>query len=269
MAIPDAFSVQGRTAIVTGASRGIGRGIALVFGGAGANVVVAARSADQIEGVKNEIESAGGRAIAVKTDVAQYDDLRRLVEETKSAFGGIDILVNNAAASRWSLAGDAHEMSAEDFDVTMNVNMRAPFLLTQLVGREMIARGRGGAIVNITSIGGWMGIPHLGVYSASKAALMRWSESTAAEWGQYGIRINCVGPGFTKTDETRKVWDDPDALAHLKATTPLGRPGEPEDIAYATLFLASRAADFITGQTLYVEGGWAPVRPSTGYRTSE
>ena len=120
--------------------------------------------------------------------------------------------------------------------------MLAPFQLTQLVGRHMIERGEGGAVVNIVSIASWMGIPRLGAYSASKAALMRWSESTAVEWGPYGIRINNVGPGFIQTDETRATWDDPEQLAQIMGVTPLGRIGQPADIGHACLFLASQAA---------------------------
>ncbi len=267
MELPDVFSLTGKTAIVTGASRGIGRGIATVFAEAGANVVLAARGIDNLNEVKAEIDAAGGSALVVPTDVGIDADLQRLVTETKAAFGGVDVVVNNAAAQRWALTGPAHEMPVENLDATMHINMHAPFLLSQLAAQDMIAREAGGAIVNITSIAGWMGIASLGAYSASKAALMRWSEATASEWGEFGIRVNCVGPGFIKTDETRGVWDDPEALARVVATTPVRRIGAPEEIGYAALFLASDAAAYVTGQTLYVDGGWGPVRPMTGYRS--
>ncbi len=266
MTLQDTFSLPGKTAIITGASRGIGRGISTVFAQAGANVVLAARGVDNLNAVRDEIEAAGGAALVVPTDVSRADDRTRLVQAALDAFGLIDVLVNNAAAPRWSLTGLAHEMDYDNFQTTLEVNVLSPFHLTQLVGRHMIDRGRGGAIVNVTSIGGWMGIPKLGAYSGSKAALMRWSESTAAEWGPYGIRVNCVGPGFTRTDETRATWEDPEQLAPIEGSTPLGRIAEPEEIGYACLFLASPAAAFITGQTLYVEGGLAPIRLSTGYK---
>ena len=266
MPLQDIFSLHGKTVIVTGASRGIGRGISTVFAEAGANVVLAARGVDNLNAVCAEIESVGGDAHVVPTDVSSADDRTRLVQTALDAFGKIDVLVNNAAAPRWSLTGLAHEMDYGHFETTMDINVLSPFHLTQLVGRHMIERGRGGAIINVTSISAWMGVPKLGAYSGSKAALMRWSESTAAEWGPFGIRVNCVGPGFTRTDETRATWEDPDQLTPIESATPLGRIAEPEEIGYACLFLASPAAAFITGQTLYVDGGLGPIRLSTGYK---
>ena len=264
--LPEIFSLAGKTAIVTGASRGIGRGIATVLSGAGAQVVLAARGVDNLEAVRAEIEATGGRALVLPTDISDRAARTHLVERTIEVFGKIDVLVNNAAAPRWSLTGLAQDMDYGNFETTLQVNVLAPFDLTQLVGKHMIERGEGGAIVNIVSIAAWMGIPRLGAYSASKAALMRWSESTAVEWGPYGIRVNNVGPGFIQTDETRGTWEDPAQLAQITGVTPLGRIGQPEEIGHACLFLASDASSFITGQTLYVEGGLAPIRMSTGYQ---
>lgn len=269
MTLQETFGLAGKTAIVTGASRGIGRGIATVFGEAGAQVVLAARGVDNLESAKAEIEAAGGSAVVIPTDLSDRDARAQLVQRTLEECGKIDILVNNAAARRWSLTGDAHEMDYDNFADTLDLNVLSPFELTQLAGRHMIERGEGGAIVNVVSIASWMGIPRLGAYSASKAALMRWSESTAVEWGEYGIRINNVGPGFIKTDETRGTWENPQMLAQVTGSTPLGRIGQPEDIGHACLFLASDAASFITGQTLYVEGGLAPIRMAMRYDRRE
>jgi NAD(P)-dependent dehydrogenase (short-subunit alcohol dehydrogenase family) len=181
--------------------------------------------------------------------------MRRLVEEATAAGDGIDILVNNAAAHRLSMLGPAHRMPIESFDATVLTNLRAPFLLTQLIVNGMIERGKGGAVIHITSVSQAVGAANLAAYSATKAAVARWAEATAAEWGAYDIRVNCVAPGLTETEAARGVWGDPEVRARVEATTCLGRLGQPEDIGLATLFLASKAAGYITGQTLHVDGG--------------
>jgi NAD(P)-dependent dehydrogenase (short-subunit alcohol dehydrogenase family) len=255
---------DGRTAIVTGASRGIGRAISRTFGEAGANVVVAARNAEQLSALRDEIEAGGGHALAVPTDVERDEDLRHLVARAIQAYGSVDILVNDAAAPRYALAAPVHEMPLEDYRLTIDTNVRAALVLCQLVVREMLAGGRAGSIVNITSIAGAMGVGSFGVYSASKGALMRLSESMAVDLGPSGIRVNCVGPGFIATDENRHIHEDPQAVERVKATIPLRRVGVPEDIARTVLFLSSDAASFITGHTLYVDGGMGPIRPGSG-----
>ena len=214
-----------------------------------------ARSADGLEATKAEVEAAGGSAVAITADLQDEAEPLRLVEEATAACGAIDILVNNAAADRWSMAGPAHLMAVEDFDATVLTNLRAPFLLTRLVARGMIERG-GGAIVHVTSLGGDIGAANLAAYSATKAALTRWAEATAAEWGPYGIRVNCVAPGFIQTEGSRGSWSDPQRRARIEAATSLGRLGQPKDIGLATLFLVSEAGAFITGETLHVDGGF-------------
>ena len=177
------FRLDGRTAVVTGASRGIGRGIAEVLASAGAQVVLAARDATLLDEVRNEIESRGGQALAVVADVAKDADCRLLIDAARNTYGGIDILVNNAAAPRYSLAKSADAMPMEDYDLTMAVNLRAPYLLCQLAARDMIARGSGGSIINISSIAAAMGVGNYSAYSSSKGALERLSESMAVDWG--------------------------------------------------------------------------------------
>ncbi len=275
MTLTDLYRLDGRTAIITGASRGIGRGISKRFAQAGANVVLAARTTALLDALRDEIEAAGGHAIAVPTDVGVDGELHRLVDAANDAYGGVDILVNNAAAPRYALAQPAHDMKLENFDLTLDITVRSAFLLSQLVARDIMARReRGapnaggasnatGAIVNITSIAGWIGVGNYAAYSAAKAALMRLSESLAIDWGPHGIRVNCVGPGFVATDENRHIWEDPASHDRVKSTIPLNKTGLPLDIANAALFLASDAASFITGQTLYVDGGSGPIRPGS------
>jgi NAD(P)-dependent dehydrogenase (short-subunit alcohol dehydrogenase family) len=258
------FRLDDRTAVVTGGNRGIGRGIAEVLAAAGARVVLAARDVALLDEVRNGIELQGGQALAVSVDVARDADCRRLIDKACDTYGGVDILVNNAAAPRFSLAKSADAMPMEDYDLTMAVNLRAPYLLCQLAARAMIARGHGGSIINISSIAGAMGVGNYSAYSSSKGALDRLSESMAVDWGMHGIRVNSLGPGMVATDENRHLREDPVALARAMSTVPLGRPGQPHEIGRVVLFLASDAASFVTGQTLYVDGGAGPIRPGSG-----
>lgn len=253
------ISLEGKSAIVTGAGRGIGRAIALRFAEAGAKVALAARTAEQVEAVLAEIDAAGGEAIAVPTDVTIDEQVHALVDETKSAFGGIDVLVNNAG--RNPFIAPTHEARIDGVDKVFAVNWRGPYLLSQLCGQQMIAQGRGGAVVQILTQSAWMGVAGNAPYGGAKAALMRASESMAWEWGQYGIRVNCIGPGFIQTDMTRRQWEDSERLEQVKRSIPLGRIGQPEEIANITLFLASEMSSFVTGQTIWAEGGQGPVRP--------
>ena len=224
----EAFSVGGRSVIVTGASRGIGAGIARAFGEAGARVALAARSAEGLAAVREEIEGAGGQAIAVPTDVGDDTQLQRLVDETLAAFGGVDVLVNNAAAPRLAVRAPAEEMKPDLFDETMRVNLRAAWMLSRLVAKEMLASGGGGSIINIGSVAQHSGMPGMSPYGASKGGLARMSESMAWDWGRRGIRVNTVAPGFIETDENRHVWGSAAGRAEQMRKTPVGRTGQPE-----------------------------------------
>ncbi len=257
--LQEMFSLQGRTAIVTGAGRGIGAGIARVFAQAGAQVVLAARSVDQLGRVQQDIEASGGKSLVVPTDVANEEHLQNLVRRTKETFGGVDVLVNNAGVNRFLIDTDQVRMSG--FDQVHNVNLRGPYILCQLSGREMIAQGRGGAIVNILTTAARQGMPTHGPYGAAKAGLMRASEAMAFEWGEHGIRVNCIGPGPIQTDMSRNAWDGPGRLEAIQETIPIRRIGQPEDIAYACLWLASDAGSYVTGQTIWIDGGPGTARP--------
>lgn len=234
-------SLEGRTAVVTGASRGIGKAIAAELAGAGATVVVGYRSgADEAEAVAAEI---GGRA--VQADVAEPEDAQRLVDEA----GEIDILVNNAGVTRDGLLA---RMSDEDWQVVLNTNLGGTFNTCRAAARGMMRR-RGGSIVNVSSIVGLHGNPGQTNYSASKAGIIGFTKALARELGSRGVRANVVAPGYVSTRLTNEL---PEELRNaMLANTPLGRFGEPEDIAGAVRFLCSDAASFVTGEVLLVDGG--------------
>jgi 3-oxoacyl-[acyl-carrier protein] reductase len=234
-------SLEGRTAVVTGGSRGIGKAIATELAGAGATVVVGYRSgAEEAEAVAAEI---GGRA--VQADVAEPEDAQRLVDEA----GDVDILVNNAGVTRDGLLA---RMSDEDWQVVLNTNLGGTFNTCRAAARGMMRR-RGGSIVNVSSIVGLHGNPGQTNYSASKAGIIGFTKALARELGSRGVRANVVAPGYVSTRLTNEL---PEELRNaMLANTPLGRFGEPEDIAGAVRFLCSDAASFVTGEVLLVDGG--------------
>jgi len=246
------FDLGGRTAIVTGSSRGIGRAIAEALAHAGAKVVVSSRKAEACNMVVAAIAKAGGTAIGVPCNVGHKDQLAALVAETRRQFGAIDILVCNAAVNPYY--GPLAEIPDEAYDRTMNSNVRSNLWLCQMALPDMAAR-RDGAIVIVSSIAGLKGSATLGVYGISKAADFQLARNLAVEWGKHNIRVNCIAPGLIKTDFAKALWDNPDLLERRLRTTPLGRMGEPEDIAGLALFLASPSASFITGQIIIVDGG--------------
>ena len=246
------FDLSGRTAIVTGSSRGIGRAIAETLAQAGAKVVVSSRKAEACAIVAAAIEKEGGTAISVPCNIGYKDQLAALVAETQRQFGAIDILICNAAINPYY--GPLAEIPDEAYDRTMNSNVRSNLWLCQMALPDMAAR-RDGAIVIVSSIAGLKGSATLGVYGLSKAADFQLARNLAVEWGKHNIRVNCIAPGLIKTDFAKALWDNPDLLERRLRTTPLGRMGEPEDIAGLALFLASPSASFITGQIIIVDGG--------------
>ncbi len=249
------YDLSGKVAIVTGGGRGIGRAIALELARAGASVVVASRTESELEAVAKEIRSAGGTALAMVTGLTVTEQIENLVEVTVREFGRVDILVNNAARSYMRPLLDFEE---EGWDRIFDTNCKGVFLLSRAVARKMIGQG-GGKIINITTVGAERGGVGLGVYHASKAALKMLTMCMAAEWAPYNINVNAVGPGLTRTEFSRPIWDHPERAKEYLSAVPKGRVAEPDEIAGAVLFLASDASNFITGQSIYVDGGYLAI----------
>jgi NAD(P)-dependent dehydrogenase (short-subunit alcohol dehydrogenase family) len=254
------YDLDGKVAIVTGGGKGIGRAIALGLAQAGARVVVASRTPAELEAVAEEIKQGGGQALrprsgqalAVVTDVAVNEQIENLVETTMAQLGRIDILVNNAARS---FLRPLLELREDGWDKVFDTNCKAVFLLSRAVARLMIEQG-GGRIINVTTVGAERGGRNMAAYHASKAALKMLTMCMAAEWAQYNINVNAVGPGVTRTHFSQPLWGNPDLAERIVSAIPKGRIAEPEEIVGAVLFLASDASNFITGQTIYVDGGF-------------
>lgn len=246
------FDLSGKVAVITGASRGIGRAIALRMAEQGAKVVVSSRKPAQCAAVVAEIGAAGGEAIAVKCDIAEKADLRALTDGAIAQFGGIDILVCNAAVN--THFGPSISMPDDAFDRVMNCNVRSNFLLCNMALPQMKTRG-GGVIIVVSSIGGLVGSDRNGAYNISKAAEMALVRNIALEWGPHGVRANCLAPGLIRTDFSKALWSNADYHRAAVRECPLQRIGEPDDIAAAALFLAGRGGAFTTGQTIVIDGG--------------
>ncbi|MGQ9858228.1 MAG: SDR family NAD(P)-dependent oxidoreductase [Thermodesulfobacteriota bacterium] len=247
----DRFDLSGKVAIVTGGGKGIGRAIALGLAGSGAKVMIAARTQSEIEAVAAEIRAGGGEAASMVTDVSVAQQVEALVRATLEIFGRIDILVNNAARSFLRPLLDLRE---DGFDKIFDTNVKGTFLLSREVAKVMKERG-GGRILNITTVGAVRGGVMMGVYHASKAAVKMLTMCMAAEWAPYNISVNAVGPGLTRTHFSQPIWSNPEVERQIVQRIPKGRLAEPEDIVGAVLFLCSDSAGFITGQSLYVDGG--------------
>jgi len=246
------FRLDGKVALITGSSRGIGRSIAEAMAAFGAKVVVSSRKPAACEEVKSAILAKGGEAIVIPCNIGSKDELQRLVDETKKAYGGIDILVCNAAVNPHF--GPSQEIPDSAFDKVMESNIRSNHWLCQMTIPDMAARG-GGAVVIVSSIGGLKGSEKLGAYGISKAADMQMARNLAVEWGPKNVRVNCIAPGLVRTDFARALWENPAIYENTVRTYPLRRIGEPREIAGAAVFLASAAGSFTTGQTIVVDGG--------------
>jgi NAD(P)-dependent dehydrogenase (short-subunit alcohol dehydrogenase family) len=245
------FSLDGKVALITGGSRGIGRAIALAFADAGADVAISSRKLPELEEVAGEIRAQGRKGLAVASHIAKAEEIQSLVEKVKAEFGRIDILVNNAGTNPYmGTLMDAEEWA---WDVTMNVNLKGPFLLSQLVARVMKEQG-GGNIINMASTGG-IRPSGLHIYSVTKAGLIMLTRCMAVEWGRYNIRVNAIAPGLVKTRFSEALWKGADGSERGGQNVALGRIGVPEDIAGAALYLASDASSYVTGEVIVIAGG--------------
>ena len=247
----DRPDLSGKVGIVTGGGKGIGKAIALGLADAGAKVVVAARTEPEINATAEEIVSKGGEALAKVTDITQSDQIEALVKATVEAFGTVDLLVNNAARSFLRPLMDLRE---DGVDKIFNTNVKGAFLLSRECARIMMGKG-GGSIVNITTVGAERGAPMMGMYHCSKAALKMLTMCMAIEWAPMNINVNAVGPGLTKTPFSMPIWSNPEMERQITARIPKGRLAEADDIVGAVLFLFSEGAKYMTGQTIYVDGG--------------
>jgi NAD(P)-dependent dehydrogenase (short-subunit alcohol dehydrogenase family) len=252
------FSLEGKVAVVSGASRGIGHATALALADAGASVVVASRKIADLEPVAEEIKAKGVKSMAIAAHIAKMEDSRTLIEQVTKAFGRIDILMNNAGTNPYY--GPLMDQDEKTYDITMNVNLKGLFFLSQLAARIMKTHG-GGCIINTASIGG-LRAGDLGIYCVTKAAVIMLTQVMAKEWGQYNIRVNAIAPGIIKTRLSEALWKDPAVSAKAVAQIPLMRLGEPEEIAGAVVFLASKAGCYITGETIVIDGGRVHGEPA-------
>jgi len=246
-----AFDLTGKVAIVTGASRGLGQTFARALAGAGADLVVTSRRVESLAPFQREIEALGRRAVALELDVRSEESIRSMVENAAAAYPHLDILVNNAGCN---VRKPAVEVTWDDWNLILDTNLRGAFFVAQSVAKQMMPRGRG-RIINIGSLTSVMGSAGLGPYGASRGGIRQLTMSLADDWGPHGITVNCLAPGWFKTDQNKVMYEDPEWVAYLIDRIPVRRPGKPSDLEGPIVFLASDAGEYVTGQTLLVDGG--------------
>ena len=249
----DIFSLEGKRALITGASRGIGAAIAIAYAECGADVAVTARSTADLEEVAGKIEATGRKGVPITCDVTKTDDVARCVDAVLGRLGGIDILVNNAGGTRFT--APLLTTREEGWDKGIALNLKSVFLFCQKVGAHMVDRGSG-SVINVSSVGGLHASPTLAFYGAAKAGVVNLTQTLAMEWGHAGVRVNALCPGWVKTELNRNLWgEDPQLAEATVQTVPLGRWGETSDIVGAAIYLASDASAYTTGSIMVIDGG--------------
>ena len=246
------FDLTDRVAVVTGAGRGLGRAMAIALAAAGADVVVSSRTTTEIDEVRDEIRDLGRHADAITVDCTDEGSCESLIAGTIERMGKVDILVNNAGIN---VRKPILELSAAEFDRVLQTNLYGYFYCARAAGKSMVSRGSG-KVINISSMMGRVALPTQGAYASSKGAVEQLTNVLALEWAQAGVQVNAIAPSYCETPLTRPVFNDPERNRFIRERTPMGRWGQPHELAGAVIFLASDASSFVTGHVLRVDGGW-------------
>jgi NAD(P)-dependent dehydrogenase (short-subunit alcohol dehydrogenase family) len=245
------FDLSGRVAIVSGTSRGLGQYLARALAKAGADLVLTSRDRSRLLPFESEMQGLGRRTISLQLDVRNHESIEKMVAAAEKEFGHLDILVNNAGCN---VRKPALDVSWEDWNLILDTNLRGSFFVAQAVARRMIPR-RYGRIINIGSVTSVLGYAGLGPYGASRGGIRQLTMSLADDWGKHGVTVNCLAPGWFRTEQNKVLYDDKEWVEYLCDRIPLKRPGEPHDLDAAVVFLAAESSRYVTGQTLLVDGG--------------
>ena len=245
------FDLSGRVAIVTGTSRGLGQYMARALAKAGADLVLTSRTRESLQAFEAEVKALGRRVVALELDVRKQESIERMAAEAEKAFGHLDILVNNAGCN---VRKPALDVTWDDWNLILDTNLRGSFFVAQAVARRMIPRGYG-RIINIGSVTSVAGYAGLGPYGASRGGIRQLTMSLADDWGKHGVTVNCLAPGWFRTEQNKVLYENKEWVEYLCDRIPVKRPGRPEDLDAAVVFLAAEASRYVTGQTLLVDGG--------------
>lgn len=248
------FDLSGKVAIVVGGSRGLGRGMAVGLANAGATVVIASRGLEALQSAAEEIsKETGGTCVPLQLDVTSLPAIQSFVEQVDQKFGRIDILINSAGIN---IRKSALDFELEDWDRVTDTQLKYVFFMDQAVGRYMVKHNIKGRIINIGSLSSMIGLKNMVAYCASKGGIVQLTKALANEWAQYGICVNAIGPGYYFTEMTKPLLSDPEVMRKYQEKIPMGRLGVPEDLASTAVYLSSDASSYVTGQIIYVDGGW-------------